>query len=94
VKDKNRKWLHAIAIDPVAYMSREALVEEPADCTDSPYEAFSSSKRQGDGGGGAGKKENDDDCVLEPLVAMGTDVAVMAFFLLNLMKTGWWLFSS
>jgi hypothetical protein len=44
-KDKNRKWLHAISIDPLAYMKREALVEEPADCTDNPYRAFAAVKR-------------------------------------------------
>lgn len=46
-KDKARKWLHAIGIEPIPYMTLEALVEEPADCTPSPYQGF---------GGGGGKR--------------------------------------
>lgn len=47
-KDKARKWLHAIGVEPIPYMTLEALVEEPADCTPSPYQAFA--------GAGAGQK--------------------------------------
>lgn len=39
-KDKARKWLHAIGIVPIPYMTLEALVEEPADCSPSPYQGF------------------------------------------------------
>jgi hypothetical protein len=39
-KDKARKWLHAISIEALAYMSRDALTEEPPECTDTPYAAF------------------------------------------------------
>lgn len=39
-KDKGRKWLHAIGIEPIPYMTLEALIEEPADCTPSPYQGF------------------------------------------------------
>ena len=36
-KDKARKWLHAVAVNPIPYMERAALLQEPADTTDSPY---------------------------------------------------------
>jgi hypothetical protein len=59
-KDKARKWLHAISIEPIPYMTLAALVDEPADVTESPYSVFrtagtASHKREGSGGqGGAG----------------------------------------
>lgn len=36
-KDKDKKWLHALSLDPIVYMSASELVEEPAGTTDSPY---------------------------------------------------------
>ncbi len=36
-KDKARKWLHAIEIEPIPYMDRASLIAEPAGCTDSPF---------------------------------------------------------
>lgn len=51
-KDKNKKWLHAIKLDPICYMSREALAEEPAGTTDSPYELKVSAAAVGGGAAG------------------------------------------
>ena len=50
-KDKARKWLHAIGIEPIPYMTLEALVEEPADCTASPYTGFAAGAGQARGRG-------------------------------------------
>ncbi|KAH8057908.1 DNA binding protein [Aureococcus anophagefferens] len=36
-KDKRRKWLHAVDVDPIPYCALAALAAEPAGCTDSPY---------------------------------------------------------
>jgi len=38
-KDKDKKWLHALSLDPIVYMSASELVEEPVGTTDSPYVA-------------------------------------------------------
>jgi hypothetical protein len=37
--DKTAKWLHAISAEPIAYMTKEALAEEPIGTTDNPYVA-------------------------------------------------------
>ncbi|EWM24593.1 cwf19-like protein 1 [Nannochloropsis gaditana] len=61
-KEKARKWLHAISIEPIPYMTLAALVDEPADVTESPYSVFrtagmASHKWEGSGGQGeAGRR--------------------------------------
>ncbi len=61
-KEKAKKWLHAINLEALPYMTLEALVEEPADVTESPYSVFTSSVKRdhvgagADDGGGALKK--------------------------------------
>jgi hypothetical protein len=37
--DKTAKWLHAISAEPIAYMTKEALAEEPVGTTGNPYVA-------------------------------------------------------
>jgi len=53
-KEKSKKWLHAISIEPLPYMTLEALVEEPVDVTESPYSVFKDAKRSG---GEVGRQE-------------------------------------
>ena len=36
-KEKNKKWLHAISVEPIVHMSKEDLLAEPAGTTDCPY---------------------------------------------------------
>ena len=55
-KDKARKWLHAVEIEPIPYMDRAALVAEPPGCTDCPYLAFSDAAAPGGGGDDARKR--------------------------------------
>jgi len=44
-KDKRRKWLHAVDVDPVPYAPLASLVAEPAGCGDSPFVCFQQSER-------------------------------------------------
>jgi|MDSY01.1.fsa_nt_gb hypothetical protein len=44
--DKARKWLHAVAVDPIPYMTQSALLEEPVGTTDSPFSLRSSQNEQ------------------------------------------------
>ena len=44
--DKARKWLHAVAVDPIPYMTLSALADEPAGTTDSPFALRSSQIEQ------------------------------------------------
>ena len=44
-KDPQRKWIHAVDIDPVPYAPLQALQDEPINCQDSPYLCFQSSER-------------------------------------------------
>ena len=36
-KDKNKKWLHALSLDPIVYMNNKDLADEPLGSTDCPY---------------------------------------------------------
>jgi hypothetical protein len=36
-KDKNKKWLHALSVEPIVHMSKEDLLAEPTGTTDCPY---------------------------------------------------------
>ena len=36
-KDKDKKWLHALSLDPIVYMSAADVAVEPPGTTDSPY---------------------------------------------------------
>jgi len=36
-KEKDKKWLHALSLEPIVYMSARDLGEEPIGTTDSPY---------------------------------------------------------
>jgi len=40
--DKDRKWLHALQLDAIPFMSVEALMDEPAGTTDSPFQLHTS----------------------------------------------------
>ncbi len=44
-KDPQRKWIHAVDIDPVPYAPLSTLTDEPVNCGDSPYLCFQSSER-------------------------------------------------
>ena len=44
--DKARKWLHAVAVNPIPYMTQAALAEEPPGTTDSPFALRSSQDQQ------------------------------------------------
>lgn len=43
---KERKWLHALQLDAIPFMSVEALKEEPAGTTDSPFQLKTSKANQ------------------------------------------------
>jgi len=51
-KEKSKKWLHAISIEPLPYMTLAALVDEPADVTESPYSVFTGGQKRNGGEGG------------------------------------------
>ena len=36
-KDKNKKWLHALSLEPIVHMSKEDLTAIPLGTTDCPY---------------------------------------------------------
>ena len=36
-KDKNKKWLHALSLDPIVYLDNKDLADESIGTTDSPY---------------------------------------------------------
>jgi RNA recognition motif-containing protein len=43
-KEKNKKWLHALSIDPIIYMSNNDVADEPIGTTDRPYVEIGKSK--------------------------------------------------
>ncbi|CAM9534173.1 unnamed protein product [Chrysoparadoxa australica] len=63
-KDKKRKWLHAISVEPLTYMPKDTLMEEPAGSTDCPYVIITGAGKRGAAsagvsrsvGGGVNKK--------------------------------------
>ena len=49
-----RKWLYAFNISPLAGMERAALVAQPAEATDAPYNAAVAAASEDPRGGGGG----------------------------------------
>lgn len=41
-KDKNKKWLHALSLEPIIHMTTADITEQPANTTDNPYVSINS----------------------------------------------------
>merc|ERR1712151_118671 len=39
-KDKDRKWLHALSLSPMAHMKRDDLTQAPPNATPSPFKGL------------------------------------------------------
>lgn len=53
-KDKTKKWVHALNLEPIAFMKKEELSKRSADTTDCPYVARKVLGGAGGGGRGSG----------------------------------------
>lgn len=60
-KDKDKKWLHALSLEPIIHLSTSEVADEPSGVTDCPYVAVGKGSRKMVQGGGPTKRTRGDD---------------------------------